>query len=304
MLCFRLPPPISIPGSVPGFGSSIQTKDRSAVAAPQPPPEAMITLCWNYRGLVQLRLVQSLSKMVRSHKPCMVALIETKVDYRRLEEIRRRLGFAKSFAVERVGLARGLAIWWKEEVSLSVLSYSRHHIDSMVGEGVEYRPTVFYDNPISNRRAGSWELLRTFSRQRAGLWLVLGDFNEILFGWESKGRRLRREWQMRSFREAIEDCGISDLVSDHYPLLVDFHKKRMREDGTEGDLIGKLRGCRVKLANWNKRTFGRTDERVSMLKAKLESVKNQFRTQEVIEKEARISKELEESLAREELFWR
>ncbi|KAL9683709.1 hypothetical protein QQ045_015537 [Rhodiola kirilowii] len=181
-----------------------------------------------------------------------------------------------------------------------------------------------HDNPISHKRAESWELLRTLSKQREGPWLVLGDFNKIMFGWESKGRKLRREWRMRSFREAIEDC-------DHYPLLVEFHKKRMvhkkrlfrfepmwlrhegypgfidscwRNEGEEGDLLGKLKGCRGRLAAWNKTVFGRTDDHVSKLKAELERVKGQFRSQEVIKKEARISKDLEEWLAREELFWR
>ncbi|CAM8877709.1 unnamed protein product [Rhodiola kirilowii] len=338
----------------------------------------MITLCWNCRGLGRLRSVQSLTEMVRSHKPCLVALIETKMDQRRLEGIRRKLGFAGGFAVDRVGLAGGLAIWWKADVILSVRSYSRHHIDCMVGEGEVFRLTVFYGNPISSRRAKSWDLLRTLSQQREGPWLVLGDFNEVLFGWETKASSLRREWQMRSFREAIEDCGITDLgykgapftfsnrregifemrarldrafgndqwramfpdvevrhlvssVSDHYPLLVDFHRKRRvhkkrlfrfepmwlrhegysdfinscwRDEEMEGDLMKNLRGCRVKLASWNKRIFGKTNERISKLKADLECIKNRFRTHEVIEKEASISKELEEWLAREELFWR
>ncbi|CAM8921455.1 unnamed protein product [Rhodiola kirilowii] len=171
----------------------------------------MKTLCWNCRGLGQLRSVHSLSEMVRSNKPRIVALIETKVDSIELEGIRRKLGFANGFSVEREGLAGGLVIWWKKELSLSVMSYSRHHIDCKVAEGGEFRLTVFYGNPVSHRRAESWELLRTLNKQGEGPWLVLGDLNEILFGWECQGRRLRREWQMRSFREAIEDCGISDL---------------------------------------------------------------------------------------------
>ncbi|KAL9675903.1 hypothetical protein QQ045_004111 [Rhodiola kirilowii] len=128
-----------------------------------------------------------------------------------MEEIRRRLGFAKGFTVERVGLARGIAIWWNEEVTLSVLSYSRSHVDCVVEEGVEYRLSVFYGNPITHRRCESWDLLKSLSEARDGPWLDLRDFNETLFGWESNGRRQRREWQMRSFREAVEACGISDL---------------------------------------------------------------------------------------------
>ncbi|KAL9690833.1 hypothetical protein QQ045_011244 [Rhodiola kirilowii] len=38
-----------------------------------------------------------------------------------------------------------------------------------------------------------------------------GDFNEILFGWEMMGRRLRKEWQMHSFREAVQEYGLVDL---------------------------------------------------------------------------------------------
>ncbi|CAM8888112.1 unnamed protein product [Rhodiola kirilowii] len=320
----------------------------------------MKTLCSNCRGLGQLRSVHSLSEMVRSNKPRIVALIETKVDGAKLEGIRRKLGFANGFSVEREGLAGGLAIWWKEEVPLSILSHSRYHIDCKVVESDDFRLTVFYGNPISHKRAESWELLRTLSKQGEDPWLVLGDFNEVLFGWESKGRRLRREWQMRSFREAIEDSGLSDLgyrgtpftfsnrregdfemrarldrafgndqwstlfpvvevrhlvfsVSDHYPLLVEFNKNRMmfkkrlfrfepmwlrhegypdfidnclRVEGKEGDLVGKLKGCRVRLAAWNKATCGRADERVSKLKAELESIRSQFRSQEIIEKEA------------------
>ncbi|CAM8914848.1 unnamed protein product [Rhodiola kirilowii] len=338
----------------------------------------MKTLCWNCRGLGQPRSVHSLAELVRSNKPSIVALIETKIEGRRLEGIRRRLGFANGFSVDREGLAGGLAIWWKEGVSLSIRSYSRHHIDCKVMEGDEFRLTVFYGNPVSNRRAESWELLRNLSKQGDGPWLVLGDFNEILFGWELKGRRLRKEWQMRRFREAIEDSSLSDLgfngdpftysnrregvfetrarldrafgneewrnlfpivevrhlissVSDHYPLLVEFskskkvYKRRLfrfepmwlrhegysdfidnswKEGGSEGDLLGKLKHCRVRLAAWNKSVFGRADIWIARLKVELEKVKSQFRSQEVIEKEARISKDLEEWLAREELFWR
>ncbi|CAM8951541.1 unnamed protein product [Rhodiola kirilowii] len=42
-------------------------------------------------------------------------------------------------------------------------------------------------------------------------WVVLGDFNEILYSNEAREGRQRFQWQMRNFREAVEDCGLSDL---------------------------------------------------------------------------------------------
>jgi hypothetical protein len=42
-------------------------------------------------------------------------------------------------------------------------------------------------------------------------WLLVGDFNEILFAHEKEGGKPRRQQQMDSFREALELCGVEDL---------------------------------------------------------------------------------------------
>jgi hypothetical protein len=42
-------------------------------------------------------------------------------------------------------------------------------------------------------------------------WLVVGDFNEILSQDEKSGALVRREGQMDLFREALEECYLSDL---------------------------------------------------------------------------------------------
>jgi hypothetical protein len=42
-------------------------------------------------------------------------------------------------------------------------------------------------------------------------WLCIGDFNETLFASEHLSRTERPEWQMRAFREVVEDCSLHDL---------------------------------------------------------------------------------------------
>ena len=42
-------------------------------------------------------------------------------------------------------------------------------------------------------------------------WLCVGDFNETLFASEHFSRADRPEWQMRAFREALDDCSLLDL---------------------------------------------------------------------------------------------
>ncbi|KAL9670598.1 hypothetical protein QQ045_008151 [Rhodiola kirilowii] len=205
----------------------------------------------------------------------------------------------------------------------------------------------------------------------------IGDFNEILFGWEMMGRRLRKEWQMRSFREVVQDCDLVDLgysgttytfsnrragqfetrarldrvfansrwkdlfnryevkhlvttVSDHFALFVDFQKRKLcvkeklfrfepmwlRHKGfsdlvrnswgngsAQQSFMARLDSCKGDIVRWNNSVFGKVQKQIASLKKKLEDVKTEFRTEEVISKESQIQVELDEWFAREELLW-
>lgn len=41
--------------------------------------------------------------------------------------------------------------------------------------------------------------------------MCIGDFNETLFGSEHFSVSPRPEWQMRAFREVMDDCSLTDL---------------------------------------------------------------------------------------------
>ncbi|CAM8942715.1 unnamed protein product [Rhodiola kirilowii] len=178
----------------------------------------MNTLCWNCRGMGQPRTVRSLAELVRSNKPQVVGLIETKLEGERIIAIRRKLGFEHCLEVDCRGRSGGLAIWWKDDIHLTVRSYSIFHIDCEIEMEEKSRLTLFYGNPITNRRIETWDLLRRLGHQNSLPWLVLGDFNEVLFGWETEGKRIRGEWQMRRFRETMVDCGLYDLGYNGLPF--------------------------------------------------------------------------------------
>ena len=42
-------------------------------------------------------------------------------------------------------------------------------------------------------------------------WLVLGDFNEILYNHEKDGGRPRTQRQLQAFHDALSACQLSDL---------------------------------------------------------------------------------------------
>ena len=57
----------------------------------------------------------------------------------------------------------------------------------------------------------SWDLLCRLGNESLLLWMICGDFNEIVDNGEKLGFRSRPQRQMRIFREALSDYRLEDL---------------------------------------------------------------------------------------------
>lgn len=71
-----------------------------------------------------------------------------------------------------------------------------------------------------------------------------------------------------------------------------------------GRLSVTLSRCGFVLQNWNARNFGSVHKRVKTLKEHIVKLEQEERTASVIKKELKLSSELDEWLAREELLWK
>ena len=93
-------------------------------------------------------------------------------------------------------------------------SCSNSHINVVVCDSPSSKPwraTGFYGHPNTNKRYISWHLLDSLSTQCNLPWVVLGDFNEILYSNEKLGGAMREAKQMEDFRDCLNRCGLVDL---------------------------------------------------------------------------------------------
>ena len=173
----------------------------------------MSCLFWNCRGLGNPQTVHELTVMVRQKDPLVLFLSETKLDVKRLEVLRCQWGFGGKFGVPSRGQSGGLAMFWRGEVTVSISSYSHHHIDALLHFDADtvWRFTGFYGSPTVSGKLAAWDLLRVLRGHHTLPWLCGGDFNELLQAAEKWGRVARSDSQMRAFRRVVDECGFVDL---------------------------------------------------------------------------------------------
>ncbi|CAN7004109.1 unnamed protein product [Brassica oleracea var. botrytis] len=87
-----------------------------------------------------------------------------------------------------VGLSGGLCLLWKDGIEVSVLESSPNLIDTRVThKGVTSFISFIYGAPAMENRATFWAKLSEVGRDRDSLWLISGDFNDILNNSEKTG---------------------------------------------------------------------------------------------------------------------
>ncbi|XP_075659089.1 uncharacterized protein LOC142628952 [Castanea sativa] len=174
----------------------------------------MSVITWKCRGLRNPCTVNTLHKMVMEEDPTLVFLIETKFEVLEMARIKRKLERHQGLVVPSVKRAGGLALLWKSSMKVEVQTYSPRHIDAIVTEdqcSMQWRFTGFYGHPETSMRGESWTSLEQLSGQMDLLWVIMGDFNEILHESEKVGGNKRPASQMKHFGDVINRTNLRDL---------------------------------------------------------------------------------------------
>ena len=173
----------------------------------------MKLVAWNCRGLGNGLAIHGLLNLQKEEDPDILFLSETKMDERRIESLRWRLGLTNLVVKDYKGKSGGLAIFWRKEINLQLRGISRFYIDADVVEtdGFIWQFTGFYGEPKTDQKDLSWKPMRSLNASRRRPWLCVGDFNEVLLGYEKEGGQPKAQGCMDRFREALDDCSLTDL---------------------------------------------------------------------------------------------
>ncbi|PPS17157.1 hypothetical protein GOBAR_AA03426 [Gossypium barbadense] len=122
-----------------------------------------------------------LKQLLAAYKPDIVFLSEAKMSANEFSRVQNRCRMQSGLAVNSEGRSGGLALMWEEGIDVTIQSFSKHHIDSLV---------------------------RWFGEGGLGGW---GGFNAILNEAEKDGGRRKVRAHMDEFKDVLDNLALVDI---------------------------------------------------------------------------------------------
>ncbi|KAG7593940.1 Ribonuclease H-like superfamily [Arabidopsis thaliana x Arabidopsis arenosa] len=173
---------------------------------------SLVVVSWNCQGLGSTLTVPRIKEILAEFSPNILFLMETKNQDDVVSHAFESMGFVHKFTVPPQGLSGGLALFWKNDVLLEILSSSQNFIDSKLKfQNSASFITFTYGAPQVENRASVWDEISALGAAREDAWLLTGDFNEILDNSEKVGGPVRAEGSFIPFRSFVSQNGLWDV---------------------------------------------------------------------------------------------
>jgi hypothetical protein len=110
------------------------------------------------------------------------------------------------------GRSGGLILFWKKEIKIELIFSTPKYIDVRMIESTNkiWRLTGIYGEPRWEDKFKTWDKLRELNHSNNLPWIILGDFNKILYSMKEGGNP-RPQGYMDAFCDALMDYGLKDV---------------------------------------------------------------------------------------------
>ncbi|KAL4347945.1 hypothetical protein GQ457_17G006530 [Hibiscus cannabinus] len=126
--------------------------------------------------------------VIRKFDHDVVFLSDTRLLKNRCLNLKYVLNMMGCLTVDFTNDCSGLLLFWNNNVSVDLLSYSPRHIDVIVESPIEkFHFSGIYGYADANLKFKTWELIDQLSISSYLSWLIGGDLNEILSNNEKQG---------------------------------------------------------------------------------------------------------------------
>ena len=179
------------------------------------PHPIMNIIIWNCKGALKPKFKQMVADLISWHNLVVMVIIETRVSDYRAEEVIKGLPFDGFAILETIGFTGGIWLLWNSfMVHVEVLSLTEQEIHAPLQ--VQSLPSswilsAIYASPKFKNRCILWENLEKVSDHHDLLWILMGDFNEVLEESEKFGGNSLSVRRVREYIECMKHCNLLDL---------------------------------------------------------------------------------------------
>ncbi|KAL6567778.1 hypothetical protein OROGR_001446 [Orobanche gracilis] len=170
-------------------------------------------LSWNVRGALSKAGQLFIKDMVGFKKPDFVILVETRCQFARCHFFWLNLGFTAQFVEEARGFSGGIWVLKHSSSTVNIRFRSQHRQAisfELWRDNFSWVCTAVYASPNPTLRENFWDHLIALRNNIMVHWMLIGDFNEVLYPAEIRGGDFVHARADR-FMRTMEDCRLMDL---------------------------------------------------------------------------------------------
>ncbi|XP_074277741.1 uncharacterized protein LOC141601364 [Silene latifolia] len=172
---------------------------------------------WNVRGLNKWNKKGDIRRFLHINKVSLFGLVETRVKIKNNDRIQAR--FSSPWKVidnsEVKDSGRIWLLWDSSQIMVSCIRKDLQVIHAQVTNlvnGFDWTCSLVYGCNADSDRVALWESLIAMKANVLGPWLVMGDFNNVLYANERIGSQVT-DAEIKGFQNCVDVCGLYDLVS-------------------------------------------------------------------------------------------
>ncbi|XP_026378269.1 uncharacterized protein LOC113272679 [Papaver somniferum] len=186
----------------------------------------MRLLSWNVQGIGNPLTKDHLDYLCQYYKPDVVFLAETKSPLSRMELHLKKPLFHDWFIVSSVGIAKGLAIAWYNNVEMKLVSskFNVCHFELKIGE-LETLVTCVYGAIDANDRINQWTHIAELAKLISKPWILIRDLNVILDPKEKQGGNQTSSSSKSFIIQTIDSMGLQDARYEGAPFTWSNNRK-------------------------------------------------------------------------------